>query len=143
MGIFVYIREKMCYTAIRMEAETMTISPRIHKIYAYVCGVAAVVAGICLMIACIGIWGAGDAPFNPGSVKAAFTPISIPVYLCLALVLGGMVLDAICPEDRKKPRAARQVSVLLKRQRVQRREQQVHQQHCHRAERSNPRPLYR
>lgn len=113
---FVYIRQKICYTAIRMEGTYMTLSPRFHKIYAFVTGTAAGIAGVCLMVACVGIWGAGDTPFSPGSVQAAFTPISVPVYLCLALVLGGMVLDTISPSAKEQLRAPRQVYVLLKRQ---------------------------
>ena len=93
----------------------MTLSPRFHKIYAAVTGAAAAVAGICLMVACVGIWGAGDASFSPDSVKAAFTPISIPVYLCLTLVMGGAALDALSPADREKSRAKRDPAAILQR----------------------------
>ena len=74
-----------------------------------------VLAGICLMVACVSIYRSGDKPFSRDAVAAAFAPISIPVYLCLAMVLGGFVLKLIFPEPAEKPAAVKQPSVTLKR----------------------------
>ena len=88
---------------------------RIHNIYGAAVSAAAVVAGLCLMVACVGICGAGDAPFTPESVAAAFSPIAWPVYICLALVLGGFALDGLLPRESEKLRPQRQIGALLQR----------------------------
>lgn len=74
-----------------------------------------IVAGICLMAACVGIYRSGDEPFSREAVAAAFSPISIPVYLCLAMVVAGFVLKLIFPIPAGKPAAIKQPTVTLKR----------------------------
>ena len=75
---------------------------RIHKIYGIVLSAVLIIAGICLIAACVGIYLSGDKPFSPASVAAAFSGIAIPVYLCLALIVGGLILDGFFPEEVKK-----------------------------------------
>lgn len=82
---------------------TTETNRRIHMIYGSVTGAASILAGICLMAACIQIYRSGDSPFSPTSVAEHFAPISIPVYLCLALVIGGFLLDLLFPSGKKKP----------------------------------------
>jgi hypothetical protein len=78
----------------------MSKQTRIHATFSTLTGIAAVVAGICLIFACIGIWGSGE--FTREGVTVAFTPISVPVYLCLVLVLAGWGLDVFWPVPRRK-----------------------------------------
>ena len=66
----------------------------IHIIYSIVLSIILVVAGCCLITACVGIYNAGDRPFTPESVAAAFATIAVPVYICVGLVLSGFVLQA-------------------------------------------------
>lgn len=94
---------------------TDSLKKRIHFIYSIAVSAAAVVAGLCLMVACIGICGAGDAPFTPESVAAAFSPIAVPVYMCLALVVGGFALDILWPRESEKLRPQRQIGAQLQR----------------------------
>ena len=93
-------------------------SDRISKLRR-VCGIATtcivILAGICLMVACVGIYRSGEEPFSRASVAAAFAPISIPVYLCLALVVADLVLNALFPAPAEKITAPKQYSVMLKR----------------------------
>ncbi len=86
----------------------------IHIIYSIVLSIMLAVAGICLMVACVGIYNSGDRPFTPESVATAFSGIAIPVYICLALLFGGFLLDIALPLPAKKRTAIRQDAALLK-----------------------------
>lgn len=72
----------------------------IHRFYGIAVSIVAVIAGICLMVACVGIYRGGA--FSREAVAQAFAPIAVPVYLCLALVIGGFILDAALPCAGKK-----------------------------------------
>lgn len=88
---------------------------KLLKVYRIALSCVVIVAGICLMVACVGIYRSGDEPFSREAVAAAFSPISVPVYLCLAMVLAGFVLKLIFPDPAKKPAAIKQPAVTLKR----------------------------
>ena len=87
----------------------------IHLIYSIALSAMLIVAGFCLMVACVGIYRSGDKPFSPEAVAAAFRGIAVPVYLCLALIIGGFVLDGFLPADRKKPSLQKQHKAILDR----------------------------
>ena len=74
----------------------------IHRIYGIVLSVVAVIAGICLILACVQINSNGDRPFSAEAVQIAFQGIAIPVYLCVALIIGGFILDCLFPDAPKK-----------------------------------------
>ena len=92
---------------------------RVHLIYAICVSLSIVVAGICLMAACLGIYLSGDDPFTRQSVADAFAPISIPVYLCLALVILGFVLELVVPKQQKAAVVGKQRQAILIRLRSQ------------------------
>lgn len=94
-----------------MTSERISKLRRIYGI-ALICVI--ILAGICLMVACVGIYRSGDEPFSREAVAAAFSPISVPIYLCLAMVLAGFVLQIAFPVPAKNP-AVTQHSVTLKR----------------------------
>lgn len=74
-----------------------------------------ILAGLCLMWACFGIYRSGDQPFSREAVAAAFKPISIPVYLCLGLTLLSFPAEYLLwkGEDKKPP--VRQLRMALHR----------------------------
>lgn len=72
---------------------------KLHRLYGIGVGVITVIAGICLMVQCVGIYRTGE--FSREAVAAAFAPIAVPVYLWLALAAGGLILDAALPRQRK------------------------------------------
>lgn len=75
-----------------------------------------ILAGLCLMVSCAGIYfSGGEEPYSREAVAAAFSPIAIPVYLCLAMILAGAVLQLIRPLPAEKVVSVRQHSVLLRR----------------------------
>lgn len=86
---------------------------RIHLIYSILLSVALAVTGVCLMVACVGIYNAGDRPFTPEAVVAAFSGIALPVYICLALVAGGFLLDGFWGMDKKKTVPEKQYAAIL------------------------------
>lgn len=94
---------------------------RIHLIYGIAVSVVAVVAGICFIAACCNIYFTGvaeDLPqiYTRDIVSESFSKIAIPVYLCLALVLGGIVLDLALPREKKKRKAEKDLPALLRMQ---------------------------
>ncbi len=86
---------------------------RIHLIYSIVLSVALVIAGVCLIVACVGIYQADS--FSREAVATAFQAIDIPVYISLVLILGGIVLDLFLPVETKN-RIEKQDAVILQRQ---------------------------
>lgn len=74
---------------------------RIRLVFGILLSAVTAVAGLCLIAACLNIYYSGDKPFSPQSVAAAFAPIALPVYLCLALVILGFLLDFFCPPAQK------------------------------------------
>ena len=86
----------------------------LRRIYDILLSVSIAVAGVCLILACIGIYRSGDRAFSREAVAAAFSPIALPVYLCLALVIGGFVLDLILPEAKTKWKITKNPAMLLK-----------------------------
>ncbi len=73
-------------------------------------------AGLCLMAACAGIYFSGaEEPYSREAVAAAFSPIAIPVYLCLALTAAGFLLKWLRPLPAEQVLPFRQHSVQLRR----------------------------
>ena len=78
----------------------------IHKIYGILLGLSLVAAAVCLMVACVGVYCDGEAPlYSREEVAAAFAPIALPVYLSLALTVGGAVLHLLLPAEEERLRA--------------------------------------
>lgn len=87
----------------------------IKRAYGIVLSAVMILAGICLMIACYGIYRSGDQPYSRESVAAAFSQIAFPVYLCLVLMIGGFILALIIPDEIKKVKPGRQTVLILQR----------------------------
>lgn len=86
---------------------------RIHLIYGILLSAAAILAGICLIVACVGIYRSGPSPFSRDSIAAAFQTIAIPVYIFLALVIGGIGLDLFYPLEKGKSPVQKQYDTIL------------------------------
>ena len=87
----------------------------IRKIYGIALSVMLVIAGICLMAACCKIYYTGDGTFSREIVAAHFGKIAIPVYLCLALVIGSIVLEIFLPGTVKKILPEKNDALILQR----------------------------
>lgn len=88
---------------------------RIHYIYSILLSVVLILAGLCLMAACVGIYNAGDQPFSREAVATAFSRISIPVYLCLGMVIAGFLLDLFFPDTPVKSTPQKHYPMILER----------------------------
>lgn len=87
---------------------------RIHAIYSLFTGIVSFLAAICLMAACINIYFAGgDQPYTHQSVAENFQPIAPVVYGCLALVIGGFLLNALLPSEKKPGKPQKDHAFLL------------------------------
>lgn len=75
---------------------------RIHTLYSVALSAMLIITGICLCVACAGIYLSGEQPFSREAVAAAFRYIAVPVYVCIALAAGGLILDAFSPAEPKK-----------------------------------------
>lgn len=64
--------------------------------YTLVC-TALAVAAILLMWQCVAIYRVGDSPFTRERIAEYFAPISIPVYICIGLVVAGFALSPLLP----------------------------------------------
>lgn len=85
---------------------------KLLRLYGIFLSCVIVLAGICLMVACVRIYLSGDEPFSREAVAAAFSSIQIPVYLCLAAVAGGLLWKLIAPLPAEKAVPVRQLSVV-------------------------------
>lgn len=88
---------------------------RVRQIYGIAESVSIAAAAICLMAACVSIYHQGDHPFSREVVAEAFSSIAIPVFLCLALIAGGFLLELVLPRDTVALTAGKQLALVLKR----------------------------
>lgn len=84
---------------------------QLRKIYGIALTVMIVIAGICLMAACICIYASGgDEPYSREAVAEAFSGIAFPVYLCLGMIVGSFILDFTLPAEPKKGAGRKRVA---------------------------------
>lgn len=86
---------------------------RIHLLYGILVSVSAAVAGICLIVACVNLYDFQAESFTRESVAQAFRPIAIWVYICLALVIGGILLNLLSPAESEKLPVQKQYGTIL------------------------------
>lgn len=95
-------------------------SKRIHLLYGIITGAAAILAGICLIAACLDIYYTGVSEGFPQIytrqiVAESFAKIAIVVYTCLVLVLGGIILNLALPQETKKRKPEKNLPLILQR----------------------------
>lgn len=88
---------------------------RFRRIYNILLSIVIVIAGICLIAACLGIYQSGDQPFSRESVAAAFSGIAFPVYLCLAMTILSFVIEFFLPSEKEKTPVFKPYAHLLSR----------------------------
>ena len=93
---------------------------RIHLIYGIVLVAVTIIAGLCLMYGCYRIYTDGLAAdngqiYSREIVAAAFAGIAVPVYLCLALVIGSFILHVALPLPEKKVAPEKNYPLILQR----------------------------
>ncbi len=95
---------------------------RIHQVYDIALSAVTVLAGLCFIVATYNVYQTGLAqdvqPYTPETIAAAFSKIALPVYLCLAFVIGGWILDLAMPREKKKLPPEKNLPLILKRLQV-------------------------
>ena len=91
---------------------------RIHLAYGIVVSAVSILAGICLIAACLNIYQSGlanDATqiYTRQIVAESFAKIAVPVYSCLVLVIGGMILNMALPIEKKKVKPEKNLPLIL------------------------------
>lgn len=79
----------------------------IHLVYGCITALHIVIVGIALIVSCLTIYGSGERPFSREVITLAFSQLAIPGLVCLALVVGGIVLQIALPLDHEKAKGIR------------------------------------
>ena len=87
----------------------------LRLIYGIVVSVMTVISGLLLTAACLQIYRSGGAQiYTPEKVAAAFAPISLPIYITLALICGSFLLAFALPVEKKRISVQKQYVLLLR-----------------------------
>ena len=92
---------------------TIQTKGRIHLVYGILLSVLILTVGVCFALSCVSIYQSGDSPFTRESITAHFDRIALPVYLCIAGVIGGAVLSLALPVDGVKVKSRRDPEAAL------------------------------
>lgn len=83
------------------------------RIYGIVLSLMLVICGILLMVQCVTIYRSGDHPFSREIVAAHFSPIAIPIYICIAMVLISFIVQWLIPSPSQKTVPGKQYRLIL------------------------------
>lgn len=78
-----------------------------HVFLNVVTTVMCMVAGLCLIAACVDIYTSGDKPFSAEAVAQRFDVIDVPVYMCLAVIALGFLFSLFFQSSEMKNKAQR------------------------------------
>lgn len=84
----------------------------IHLIYGIFLSVVTIIAALCIILSCINLYQTDS--YSREAVGENFSKISIAVYICLATVIGGFILDFAIP-FQGKTKIAKQLPMQLSR----------------------------
>lgn len=89
---------------------------KIHRVYGCILSILLLATGIALMVSCLQIYNSGDRPFSPASITVHFQTIAGLVYVTVAGIAGGILLELILPSEKKRPKAVISEDIQLIRQ---------------------------
>ncbi len=84
----------------------------VRRVLSVLSAISIAVAGVCLIAGCISIYDSGE--FSRAAVADAFSKISIPVYICLALTVLGLAWDMVFTPEKAGQKAEANSEMLLK-----------------------------
>ena len=82
-----------------------SIKKRVRLLYGIMLSVMLTVTGVLLMMACVNVYRIGDRPFTPDNISAEFSKIAVVVWITVAMVVIGIILALVMPEEKAKLRA--------------------------------------
>ncbi|MBQ9779971.1 MAG: hypothetical protein IJW00_09060 [Clostridia bacterium] len=74
----------------------------IYLVYGILQSLLLLICGGCLIYACLAVYDSGNGIFSREAVTAQFDKIAIPVMLCLAGIVVGMILSLALPRGARK-----------------------------------------
>ena len=80
---------------------------KIHLIYGWVITALVLIMAAALVISCVSIYRSGERPFSREVIVGALHRLAVPGVVCLAAVIGGIVLHIVLPQTPEKPTAVR------------------------------------
>ena len=87
---------------------------KIHLIYGIVLSLLLTAVAVLFVVMCVDIYkSAPVSPFTRQSISEHFMPISALVFSCIGFIIGGALLNIICPLEPKKERGAVKDSAVL------------------------------
>ena len=86
---------------------------RNHLIYGIIAAVLLVALGVALIVACRGIYISGPRPYTREAIGGNLRDMSVLLYLNLAAIVGGIVLNIALPLPRAKTKAIRDELVTM------------------------------
>lgn len=86
---------------------------KIHLVYGIVASVLIVALGVALIVACRGIYTSGPRPYTREAIGGKLRDMSVLLYLNLAAIVGGIVLNIALPLPRAKTKAVRDELVTM------------------------------
>lgn len=79
---------------------TKNTTAQLRRIFELVLSISILLAGICLISACLTIYYSGNG-YSPEAVRQAFGTVAVPVWVCIGLTFVGFVAELILPLPRK------------------------------------------
>lgn len=86
----------------------------IHTVFSAVISVALIAAAVCLILSAYTIYKSGDAPFTPDSIGAEYAKIAIPLWIAVAAVIAGIILNILLPMPKTKAKSSKDPFVKLR-----------------------------
>ena len=74
---------------------------RTHLIYGICLSIVITIAALSIILSCYAIYNGGDGEFSREIVAEQFSKIAVLVYLCLAGIIGGIVLSICLPVEKE------------------------------------------
>lgn len=71
------------------------------SIYKILLSISIIIAGIFLIIGCLHIYFSGDG-YSRQIVASTFSKICIPIYVCIALIIGNFVINFVFIDETRK-----------------------------------------
>lgn len=93
---------------------------KIHRIYGWCLAAVLVIVGILMILSCLDIYNSGPRSYSAEAIALRFQRISIPVYIGIAGIVGGIVLNIFLPlaPQRSKSLITPRESMLRMQQKV-------------------------
>ena len=82
---------------------TKNSKPSLIIVYKLLLSISIFITGICLIWGSLSIYYSGNG-YSRQMVLETFSKICIPVYICLALLIGSFIINLFIKEDVKKPK---------------------------------------